>query len=122
MSAGIDILQLMPEISAIGYEQLQNYCNKWLQRPIAKQFGVVQLMLTRELVLQVLLDENHTQMVDGHAYVPIDELVGYIIDQHFTEPSKRQELHAQWRGVREEFSKAGLSPFFVKNLLCENLS
>jgi hypothetical protein len=70
MSAGNDILQLMPEISAIGYEQLQAYCNEGLKRPIAKQFGVVQLMLTRELVLQVLLDENHTQMVDGHAYVP----------------------------------------------------
>jgi hypothetical protein len=70
MTAGNDILQLMPEIAAIGYERLQVYCDEWLKRPIAKQFGVVQLVLTQDLVLQVLLDENHTQMVDGHAYVP----------------------------------------------------
>lgn len=73
MSAGNDILQHMPEIAAIGYEQLQAYCNQWLKRPIAKQFGVVQLVLTRELVLQLLLDEDHTEMVGNNAFVPIDE-------------------------------------------------
>lgn len=30
MAAGNDILKLMPEIAAIGYEQLQAYCDEWL--------------------------------------------------------------------------------------------
>ncbi len=107
MAAGNDILQLMPDIAAIGFEQLQAYCDEWIKRPIAQQFGVVQLMLTPELVLQVLLDKDHTEMIGQNAFVPIDELVGFIIDQHFTEPSKRRELHAQWRGVREEFGTTG---------------
>jgi hypothetical protein len=49
MSNGIDLLHLFPKLVAIGQQQLQAYCNEWLQRPIAHQYDVSEIIGTLDL-------------------------------------------------------------------------
>jgi hypothetical protein len=39
----VDISLLLPDVATIGQTKLQCYCDEWLQRPIAREFGIVQL-------------------------------------------------------------------------------
>jgi hypothetical protein len=107
MPAPIDILRLLPELASIGRAQLQTYCNEWLQRPIAREFGITHLIVGGDILLTVNIDDKRARFVEGHAFVPLDELVGYIIDQHFTEPAKRQELHGRLLALRKHWNETG---------------
>lgn len=83
----IVILRLFPELAAIGDEQLQVYCDEWLQRPIAKQYAVAQITIDADLLLQINL-ELHVPVQQGEQILlPSDELLGYIVDRHFHDPT-----------------------------------
>jgi hypothetical protein len=45
MSGNIDILKRLPDVAAIGQMKLQDYCNEWLTRPIARDFGISHLIV-----------------------------------------------------------------------------
>lgn len=105
MAAAIDILNLFPELTAIGREKLQVYCDEWLRRPIAREFGIAQLFVDEQLMLAVYIDVNRAEFIDDNAFIPIDELLGYIIDQHFAGSDERSRLHAD---VREDRKRWGL--------------
>jgi hypothetical protein len=53
LAAAIDIFDLFPALAAIGQAQLQLYCNEWLRRPIAREFGFHQLVVDNRLQLHV---------------------------------------------------------------------
>jgi hypothetical protein len=95
-----DILLILPDIAAIGQGKMQGYCNEWLQRPISRQYGIVQVNVATDLTIQVLLDEHSAKLIGGRAFVPVDELLGYIIDQHFGQAEKRHQLHAKLRDAK----------------------
>ena len=44
-------------------------------------------------------------MHDDRAFIPIDELLSYIIDLHFEDAEKRRELHASVRDVRQHWAE-----------------
>src|SRR6266480_3786836 len=99
MSGNIDILLRLPDVASIGREQLQDYCNEWLERPIAYEFGISHLIVGSDLLLTVNLRLASVEFMDNRAFIPICELLDYIIDQHFREPAKRHELHAEARNI-----------------------
>jgi len=107
MSGNIDILLRLPEVAAIGRTKLQNYCNSWLQRPIAFEFAISKLIVGSDLLLTVNLDAERVEFVDNRTFIPICELLDYIIDQHFYEPGKRLELHAEARDIRQRWGEVG---------------
>jgi hypothetical protein len=83
-----------------------NYCNEWLQRPIACQFGFTQLVVGPDMMLGVAMDASGAK--EGElAYIPIDELVAYLIDEHFTDAAKRRDLYAQLRDIRKRWRELG---------------
>src|SRR4051794_15578677 len=45
VSSSLDILQLFPDLAAIGPLELQVYCDEWLQRPVAQECGIVKSSL-----------------------------------------------------------------------------
>ena len=47
------------------------------------------------------------EFVDNRAFIPICELLDYIIDEHFEDAVKRQELHAQARDIRQHWEEVG---------------
>jgi hypothetical protein len=104
MSYRIDFLLLIPDVAAIGLVKLQGYCDEWLQRPIAREHGVAQLNVRRDLSLEALLDAEDAERVDSRVFIPLDELVGYIIDQHFFDSEQRRQLHAHLRDIRRRWS------------------
>jgi hypothetical protein len=98
MSSGIDILHLFPELAAIGQEQLQLYCDEWLRRPIAREYALAQIMVDDRLLLYISVDTTGPIMHGDRAFIPIDQLLDYIIDRHFQPSNKRRGLHASVRG------------------------
>src|SRR4051795_8396041 len=99
MSGNIEILLRLPDVAAIGRSKLQDYCSEWLKRPIARQFGITHLIVGSDLMLTVNLDLQRVESVDSRAFIPICELVDYMIDGHFNDPAKRRELHGQARSI-----------------------
>jgi hypothetical protein len=67
LTATVNVLRLVPEIAAIGQLELQGYCDAWLCRPIARKFGVAQLVVDYNLMLTVNLDANRVQYVGENA-------------------------------------------------------
>src|SRR5262245_13176494 len=100
MSGNIDIFLRLPDVAAIGRTKLQDYCNQWLPRPIARKFGISHLIVGSDLMLTVNLDLQRIEFVDDRAFIPIWELLDYIIDEHFENPTKRHELHTAARDIR----------------------
>jgi hypothetical protein len=105
MASGIDLLHLFPALAAIGQQQLQAYCNEWVRRPIAQEYGIAQIIVDGELLLHIGLDASSLLMHDDRAFIPIDELLGYIIDRHFEDAEKCRELHASVRDVRQRWAE-----------------
>jgi hypothetical protein len=68
------VLTLLPDVATLGHDQLQRYCIDWLQRPIARHWGMVQLNVASDLDLQVLIDERRMESVGSLPVVPIDKL------------------------------------------------
>ncbi|MCI0333794.1 MAG: hypothetical protein L0228_11300 [Planctomycetes bacterium] len=93
----IDYLQAFPELVAIGRQQLQRYCDEWANRPIAREFGIAQVFVDDELLLSVHLDARQTGDI---VIIHLDELLGYIVDNHFPDAEQRRELHGRIREVR----------------------
>jgi hypothetical protein len=102
MSEPVDILLLIADVAAIGQTKLQVYCDEWLERPIAREYGMAQLNVQRDLLLEVLVDKGRAEFVGERALLPLDELLGYIIDQHFEDASKRRQLQMQLRDDRKQ--------------------
>jgi hypothetical protein len=101
MATPLNILSLYPELTAIGREQMQLYCDEWVQRPIAKQFGIAQVVADDSLRLYISV-VSIARFLDGHQIVlPIDELVDFVIDRHDFEPGARQALHKRVRETRD---------------------
>jgi hypothetical protein len=107
MSGNIDIFLSLPDVAAIGRAKLQDYCDEWLQRPIARQFGVTHLIVGGDLLLTVNIDDKRARFVEDRVVVPLDELAGYIIDRHFTDQAKRRELHRRYLAISKRWDKAG---------------
>jgi hypothetical protein len=107
MSGNIDILRRLPDVAAIGRVKLQDYCDQWLQRPIAHEYAISHLIVGSDLMLTVNLDRARAQIVSDRTYVPICELLDYIIDAHFAEPVKRRELHSEARDIKERWGEIG---------------
>jgi hypothetical protein len=103
----IDILQLFPDLAAIGKNELQVNCNEWLERPIARECGLAQIIVDDQRNMQVTLDEAAAEIHGDLARLPLDELLGYIVDRHFTEASERQRLHASIRDERQRLDELG---------------
>jgi hypothetical protein len=107
MSGNIDIFLRLPDVADIGRTQLQVYCNEWLQRPIAQQFGISHLIVGSNLLLTVNLDAARAEVVENQTVVPICELLDYIIDRHFQNPEKRSALHADATTMRQHWDEVG---------------
>jgi hypothetical protein len=107
MSGNIDILKRLPDVAALGRMKLQDYCNEWLQRPIARKFGISHLIVGADLMLTVNLDLQRANVAGTRTFIPICELLDYVIDRHFQEPAKRQELHAAARDIRQRWGEVG---------------
>jgi hypothetical protein len=107
MSGNIDILRRLPDVAAVGRARLQDYCDQWLQRPIAREFGISHLIVGDNLLLTLNLDAERADIDAGRAFIPICELLDYIIDQHFPNAAKQKELHAQARDIRKRWAEVG---------------
>ena len=97
MSGNIDIFLRLPVVSAIGRAKLQRFCDECLRRPIAREFAISHLIVGADLMLTVNLDVERAEFDNKRAYVPIEELLEYIIDAHFQDATKRRELHVKAR-------------------------
>jgi hypothetical protein len=107
MSGNIDILKRLPDVAAIGRTKLQAYCGEWLQRPIAREFGVSHLIVGSDLMLTANVDLNSAEHTENGIFIPICELLDYIIDQHFFDPATRRTLHAEARDIRNRWGEVG---------------
>lgn len=93
----IDILHLFPDLAAISQLQVQVYCAEWLQRPVAKEYEVAQIIVDHELMLHVSLESRQAVHAGEHTFLPIDELLGYIVDCHFQDAEKPPEPRTSFR-------------------------
>ncbi len=87
VTTDIDVLHLIPELAAIGQHSLQQYCNEWRCRRIAR--GVTLIHVTDQLNLRIWVD---AQPGTKKGKVFLDELVNYIVDRHFRDTAQRREL------------------------------
>jgi hypothetical protein len=108
MSRDVDILCLLPDVATIGRKKLQAYCDEWLRRPVACEFGCSDLIVGSDLLLTIVVDRKRAEFLGSdHVFLPMDELLGYIIDAHFTDANKRRELHAAERDIRMRLAESG---------------
>jgi hypothetical protein len=105
--SNIDIFLRLPDVADLGRHQLQDYCNQWLKRPISREFGILHLIVGSDLMLTVNLDLRAVEIVDNRIFIPICELLDYVIDQHFEDPKKRRELHAEAYDIRKRWGEVG---------------
>lgn len=107
MAVTVDILHLFPNLAAIGQADLQTYSNEWCQRPIARDYGMAQIVIDGQLNMQVMLDETGAAIYGDEVFIPIDEVLGFIVDRHFTDANQRRRLHAEIRDVRRRWGELG---------------
>lgn len=107
MAEPIDILLLLPDLATIGQVKLQCYCDEWLQRPIARQYGVAQINVRPDLHTEVLLDAHCVDASEDTPFIPLGELLDYIIEQHFPDAEKRRQLHAKFKEARKRIGTGG---------------
>ena len=107
MADGIDLLHLFPELLQIGRQQLQVYCNEWLQRPIAREYALSQITIDDDLLMHISVDASGPLMSGDRAFIPIDQLLGYIIDRHIEDADQRRDLHASVREARRQWAELG---------------
>ena len=107
MSGNIDILLRLPDVATIGRAKLQDYCDQWLERPIAQEFGISHVIVGSDLLLTVNLDAGRVEFVGNRAFIPICELLDYIIDEHFHDTAKRRDLLAASRDFRKRWGEVG---------------
>lgn len=105
--AGVDILHLFPELAAIGRQQLQAYCDEWLRRPMAREYGVTLVSVSDDLLLSINLDPTHVEQVGERVFMPIDQLLGYIVERHFGDPAERRRLYESIRDARLHWENCG---------------
>src|SRR5437016_1793845 len=103
MANSIDILHFIPDLRAIGQPQLQAYCDEWLQRPIAREFAVAQIRVNHDLMLHINLELQPIVHGDERVFLPIDELLDYVVDCHFHDADKQRELHIAIRESRKRW-------------------
>lgn len=126
MSASVDILHLFPDIATIGKSELQGYCDDWVQRPIARDCGVAQIIVDDRRRMQVLFDRSGAALTGDQAFFPIDELLGFIVDRHFATPDVRRRLHTTIRDARERLGEqvrdyvAAIGRVGTLYLICKN--
>jgi hypothetical protein len=46
-------------------------------------------------------------MQGDYTFIPLDELLGFIVDQHFPNAAKRRDLHTKIRETREQLRNTG---------------
>jgi hypothetical protein len=130
VASSVDILKLFPELALIDLTKLQVYCDEWLQRPIARECGIAQIVVDEQRHMQVLFDRSRAALKGDHAFIPIDELLGFIADRHFDDSDDRRRLHAGIRNARERlgelirdyvaaFGRVGTLYLICKNPACE---
>jgi hypothetical protein len=107
LAVSVDILQLFPDLAAIDHSELQIYCDEWLQRPLARECGMAQIVIDGQFNMQVMLDEAGAVFHGDEVFIPIDELLGFIIDRHFTDANERRRLHAEIRDARKRWDELG---------------
>jgi RNase P subunit RPR2 len=103
----VDILQLFPDLAAIGPKELQVYCDQWLKRPIARECGLAQIIIDDQRNMQVTLDKAAAEIHGDLARLPLDELLGYIVDRNFADANERWRLHASIREARQRLDEIG---------------
>lgn len=106
-AANIEWGEARPDVATIGQAKLQVYCDQWLQRPLARGYGIAQLSVDCELLLTVNVNPSHAAFVDNRVFFPVDELLGYIIDEQFQDADKRRQLHDQVRDLRQRWDELG---------------
>jgi hypothetical protein len=106
MSSGLNILHSIPEVAAIEQSQLQVYCDEWVKRPLAQKLGIAHFEVHRGKMLQIILEAKRAAIIGSDPYLPLDELVGYIIDRHFNDADERRRLHARLREARTHWPEA----------------
>src|SRR5436309_12488867 len=107
MSGNIDILLRLRDVATIGPTKLQDYCDQWLALPVAREFNISHLIVGCDFMLTINLDATSVEFVDNRAFVPIFELLDFIIDQHFQDPATLNDLHAQARDIRKRWAEVG---------------
>lgn len=107
MAANVDILLLLPDVATIGQAKLQVFCDQWLRRPLAHEYGISQLAVGGDLKLTVNLDPSRAEFVGDRVFFPVDELLGYIIDEQFQDADKRRQLHDQVRELKQRWHQLG---------------
>jgi hypothetical protein len=105
VASSLDILQLFPDLAAIGTTELQVLCDEWLQRPIARDCGIAQIIIDERRHMQVLVDRSGAALDGDYSFLPIDELLGFIVDRHFAESNGRRQLHAAIRDARQRLGE-----------------
>jgi hypothetical protein len=107
LSIYIDLLRQFPELAAIGQSELQEYCDQWIQRPIARQSGLSQIIVDDQRRMQVLLNKDGAEIHGEYAFIPLDELLSYIVDHHFPDAGERRKLHTNIRNARRSGNDLG---------------
>jgi hypothetical protein len=66
---------------------------------------VTHITVDAALMLHIYLAAERLVELGDQAVLPIDELLGYIIDRHFQDPDKRKELHTAVREARNRWGE-----------------
>lgn len=64
-----------------------------------------QITIDAELLLQINLDLHAPVQQGEQILLPVDELLGYIVDRHFAVAEKRRELHTAIRETRRRWGE-----------------
>lgn len=107
MAFAVDILHLFPELAAIAHAELQRYCRESLQRPVECSRGVTEIIVDDQRNLLITLNDVLAGARGAHIFIPIDELLGYIVEQHFADADDQFRLLATIRDVRHHWEETG---------------
>jgi|GEM_PF-5988534 len=80
----LKVLQVFPEIEALGKAAIQRICDDWLQTPLAKEFAVSMLEVDevdQRLLLSFQCKLTHTIRRGEEYYFPMDELLTFIVEK-----------------------------------------
>ena len=127
---GFEVLEVFPEIRALGEARLQQICNEWLETPIAKEFAVSSVNVRTKhskLRLTFRCDVTHKVQDREEYWFPMDKLLFYIADRGVQSEVDRKRVKARivsarQRGGPEVYQRfvVNLGPELPLFLTCKN--
>lgn len=99
--APFELFSAYPEIRELGRDRLQAICDEWIITPVARETGVIEVGITKELAFTFRAGIGSAPKADEVYHFPADDLLRFIAENSVA-PKEKNALLARIVAIRRK--------------------